>query len=67
MLSQLPDYIQKEVLHYIQNNNFTEAKAIHDNWLKSQGLPVEFKEVKTRKPKQQQNHQIDHFAEGAVA
>lgn len=35
MFTQLPEIIKKEVLYYLENNNFPKAKAIHDAWVEN--------------------------------
>lgn len=33
MFAQLPELIKKEVLYYLQLNDFPKAKAVHDAWV----------------------------------
>ena len=34
MFAQLPEPIKQEVLNHLQKDNFQQAKAIHDAWMK---------------------------------
>ena len=36
MFTELPESLQKEVLFYLQSDDFRTAKAIHDAWLENQ-------------------------------
>jgi hypothetical protein len=38
MLRDLPEFVQKQVLHYLKSDNFTAAKALHDAWLRHELL-----------------------------
>ncbi len=38
MVAQLPIHLQKRVLDKLKSNDFVAAKAIHDQWYRSQGL-----------------------------
>jgi hypothetical protein len=35
MVSDLPKELQKKIERYLLNDNFSAAKAIHDNWLET--------------------------------
>jgi hypothetical protein len=34
MFAQLPERLKKEVLYYLETNNFKMAKEIHDGWMR---------------------------------
>ncbi len=36
--AQLPDHIKEQVLEFLRNNNFPEAKKIYDRWLIDSGV-----------------------------
>jgi|JI102314A1RNA_FD_contig_123_48706_length_476_multi_3_in_2_out_0_1 hypothetical protein len=36
MFNDLPEIVQKQILHYLTTDNFKAAKNLHDNWLKHQ-------------------------------
>ena len=38
MLRDLPEFVQKQVLHYLKSDNFTAAKSLHDAWLRHELL-----------------------------
>lgn len=35
MVNDLPDDIKKQVLYYLETNQFPKAKELHDNWLRN--------------------------------
>lgn len=38
MFAQLPETLKKQVIYYLDRDNFIEAKAIYDTWISSQNL-----------------------------
>lgn len=36
MFEQLPEAIQKQVINYLEEDNFIQAKEIYDAWLNNQ-------------------------------
>lgn len=36
MLKDLPEFVQKQVLKYLESGNFRAAKSLHDAWISHQ-------------------------------
>lgn len=34
MLRDLPEFVQDQVLYYLESNNFSAAKSLHDAWMR---------------------------------
>ncbi len=40
MFKDLPEFVQKQVLNYLANDNLSAARALHDAWMRNKRLPT---------------------------